>query len=53
MGALMWWVFATKTDADAAQQAATDLLPDDTLVTGQEAPVQIGSVQSFSHFGLG
>jgi hypothetical protein len=27
--------------ANAAQQAATDLLPNEALITGQEAPVQI------------
>jgi hypothetical protein len=34
-------VFANRSDADAAQNAATDTLPDDKLITGQEGPVQI------------
>lgn len=38
---MTWWVFANRSDADAAQLAATDALPDDTLIGGQDAPVQI------------
>jgi hypothetical protein len=35
------WVFSTQANANAAQQAATALLPHDTLVSGAMAPVEI------------
>jgi hypothetical protein len=37
----MWWIFNTLAACEAANDAAGDLLPPDTLADGEVAPVQI------------
>ncbi|PTQ12974.1 hypothetical protein CLG96_02185 [Sphingomonas oleivorans] len=38
---MSWWIFDTLAAAQVAEAAATATLPDDTLVTGEVAPVQV------------